>query len=263
MNDCAQQLQVPKRRIYDITNVLEGVGFLEKRSKNTVAWKVSDWSLGQRIDVNAKEILSKIRQGMDEINQEEVVLDNYLTMLSKPLTSSKTYVNAFDIVQAIYYPVVDSDNENDQATLKDALVDENWRPTKTILLIHAPFDSVAEVINTKSKTSPYQLYVGSTSCLERNEIVNNTVDVKKRKTGLDSRKGIKIPRRGDEMKVYNLHSMYNDREQKVMGIRVENLSARANEIPERDASSSLDVVESLTREQGVADFFGTVSRESE
>lgn len=28
-----------KRRIYDITNVLEGIGLIEKRSKNSIQWK--------------------------------------------------------------------------------------------------------------------------------------------------------------------------------------------------------------------------------
>ncbi|XP_043242797.1 transcription factor E2F1-like isoform X2 [Amphibalanus amphitrite] len=36
LNQAAQLLRVKKRRIYDITNVLEGVGLLEKRSKNRV-----------------------------------------------------------------------------------------------------------------------------------------------------------------------------------------------------------------------------------
>jgi hypothetical protein len=30
---------VQKRRIYDITNVLEGVGLIEKKSKNNIIWK--------------------------------------------------------------------------------------------------------------------------------------------------------------------------------------------------------------------------------
>ena len=28
-----------KRRIYDITNVLEGIGLIEKKSKNNIAWR--------------------------------------------------------------------------------------------------------------------------------------------------------------------------------------------------------------------------------
>lgn len=31
--------QVQKRRIYDITNVLEGIGLIEKKLKNRIRWK--------------------------------------------------------------------------------------------------------------------------------------------------------------------------------------------------------------------------------
>ena len=31
--------QVQKRRIYDITNVLEGIGLIDKKSKNNIQWK--------------------------------------------------------------------------------------------------------------------------------------------------------------------------------------------------------------------------------
>lgn len=39
LNQLVKQLNVQKRRIYDITNVLEGVGFVEKANKNLVKWK--------------------------------------------------------------------------------------------------------------------------------------------------------------------------------------------------------------------------------
>ena len=39
LNAVAEALNVQKRRIYDITNVLEGVGLIEKQSKNRVAWR--------------------------------------------------------------------------------------------------------------------------------------------------------------------------------------------------------------------------------
>ena len=38
LNDASIELGVQKRRLYDITNVLEGIGLIRKRSKNTVAW---------------------------------------------------------------------------------------------------------------------------------------------------------------------------------------------------------------------------------
>lgn len=42
LNEAAETLQVQKRRIYDITNVLEGVGLISKASKNHIRWKASD-----------------------------------------------------------------------------------------------------------------------------------------------------------------------------------------------------------------------------
>ncbi len=39
LNEAAAQLNVQKRRIYDITNVLEGIGLIEKQGKNHVMWR--------------------------------------------------------------------------------------------------------------------------------------------------------------------------------------------------------------------------------
>ncbi len=39
LNQAALSLGVQKRRIYDITNVLEGIGLIEKTSKNNIHWK--------------------------------------------------------------------------------------------------------------------------------------------------------------------------------------------------------------------------------
>lgn len=38
LNEAAELLHVQKRRIYDITNVLEGVNLLHKTSKNNIQW---------------------------------------------------------------------------------------------------------------------------------------------------------------------------------------------------------------------------------
>lgn len=40
LSQAADVLEVKqKRRIYDITNVLEGIGLIEKESKNSIKWK--------------------------------------------------------------------------------------------------------------------------------------------------------------------------------------------------------------------------------
>ncbi|GFQ05750.1 transcription factor e2fb [Phtheirospermum japonicum] len=44
LNKAADTLEVQKRRIYDITNVLEGIGLIEKKLKNRIQWKGVDTS---------------------------------------------------------------------------------------------------------------------------------------------------------------------------------------------------------------------------
>ena len=39
LNKAAEYLDVQKRRIYDITNVLEGINLITKKSKNNIQWK--------------------------------------------------------------------------------------------------------------------------------------------------------------------------------------------------------------------------------
>lgn len=38
LNRAAEALEVQKRRIYDITNVLEGIQLIRKKSKNNIQW---------------------------------------------------------------------------------------------------------------------------------------------------------------------------------------------------------------------------------
>ena len=38
LNDAVTKLNVQKRRIYDITNVLEGIGLIVKHKKNKIKW---------------------------------------------------------------------------------------------------------------------------------------------------------------------------------------------------------------------------------
>jgi hypothetical protein len=42
LNEAVRELNVQKRRIYDITNVLEGIGLIVKYKKNKIKWNGSD-----------------------------------------------------------------------------------------------------------------------------------------------------------------------------------------------------------------------------
>ncbi|KAL6005400.1 E2F transcription factor 3 [Asimina triloba] len=50
LNKAADTLEVQKRRIYDITNVLEGIGLIEKKLKNRIRWKGLDVSRPGEVD---------------------------------------------------------------------------------------------------------------------------------------------------------------------------------------------------------------------
>ncbi|CAB1423458.1 unnamed protein product [Pleuronectes platessa] len=61
-----------KRRIYDITNVLEGIGLIEKKSKNSIQWK------GVGPGCNTREIADKLidlKAELDDLALRENELD--------------------------------------------------------------------------------------------------------------------------------------------------------------------------------------------
>lgn len=81
LNDAATQLNVQKRRIYDITNVLEGIGLIEKRSKNIIAWKGSSDSSWD--DQDSTEELDHMRQRIGGLYEEESQLDRWISKLNE------------------------------------------------------------------------------------------------------------------------------------------------------------------------------------
>ena len=78
MNDAAVTLSVQKRRIYDITNVLEGIGLIHKASKNCIIWKggsATDWSTASANDRSLEEDNDAARREVKELESEEAELD--------------------------------------------------------------------------------------------------------------------------------------------------------------------------------------------
>ncbi|XP_063307353.1 transcription factor E2F5 [Pelobates fuscus] len=67
-----------KRRIYDITNVLEGIGLIEKKSKNSIQWK------GVGAGCNTKEVLDTLKNLKAEIGN--------LELKEKELDSQKVWI---------------------------------------------------------------------------------------------------------------------------------------------------------------------------
>ncbi|KAH8082994.1 hypothetical protein JL720_8506 [Aureococcus anophagefferens] len=79
LNQAATQLEVQKRRIYDITNVLEGIGLIEKRTKNNIAWKGSGVA---PTDADAAT-LAEVRADGARLAREEAALDRCVEHLQR------------------------------------------------------------------------------------------------------------------------------------------------------------------------------------
>ncbi|CAK4068362.1 unnamed protein product [Aphanomyces euteiches] len=97
LNQAALSLGVQKRRIYDITNVLEGIGLIEKTSKNNIHWKGGaggssarneshDDSESEKEEIPSNlthgEEADKLKDEMHKLAEEEKLLEHYMRHMS-------------------------------------------------------------------------------------------------------------------------------------------------------------------------------------
>nr|XP_015824062.2 transcription factor E2F1 [Nothobranchius furzeri] len=73
LNWASQVLDVQKRRIYDITNVLEGIQLISKKSKNNIQW------LGNRIDANLVSRHKRLQGEVCDLTEAEEQLDELIS----------------------------------------------------------------------------------------------------------------------------------------------------------------------------------------
>jgi len=88
LNEAVKELGVQKRRIYDITNVLEGIGLLKKESKNHVSWNhkptgslAAPAPPGSKATGNVK--LDELTRALEELQKEDEDLDRHLATLTE------------------------------------------------------------------------------------------------------------------------------------------------------------------------------------
>ncbi|KAH6762117.1 E2F transcription factor 3 [Perilla frutescens var. hirtella] len=81
LNKAADTLQVQKRRIYDITNVLEGIGLIEKKLKNRIHWKGLDPSRPGDVDKDGTLLHAEI----ENLSMEERSLDDRIRQMQEKL----------------------------------------------------------------------------------------------------------------------------------------------------------------------------------
>ncbi|KAL3989980.1 E2F/DP winged-helix DNA-binding domain family protein [Acanthocheilonema viteae] len=83
LNEAAMRLGVQKRRLYDITNVLEGIDMIEKMGKNSIRWKSND-EIGSR-GIEAQRLKEEIKS----LDKYEQSLDELITSIENALKLAK------------------------------------------------------------------------------------------------------------------------------------------------------------------------------
>ena len=111
LNKVAEELQVQKRRIYDITNVLEGVGLILKEGKNSIQWtrmRSCGSAGGRGNDKRARE-LHAVKANLRKITQCEHVMDEHIERMRESLDTLSNdsenkrhlYVTRSDLINGV------------------------------------------------------------------------------------------------------------------------------------------------------------------
>lgn len=125
LNKAADTLEVQKRRIYDITNVLEGIGLIEKKLKNRIQWKGLDVSRPGEVD----DSVTNLQADVENLSMEERRLDEQIREMQERLREM-------------------SEDENNQKWLFVTEEDIKGLPcfqNETLIAIKAPHGTTLEV----------------------------------------------------------------------------------------------------------------------
>nr|GME04166.1 transcription factor E2FB [Ipomoea batatas] len=125
LNNAADTLEVQKRRIYDITNVLEGIGLIEKKLKNRIQWKGLDVSRTGEPD----ESVLSLQTEVESLTLEERRIDEHIREMQERLRDL-------------------SEDENNQRWLfvtEDDIKNLPCFQNETLIAIKAPHGTTLEV----------------------------------------------------------------------------------------------------------------------
>ncbi|KAJ6847660.1 transcription factor E2FA [Iris pallida] len=126
LNQAAETLEVQKRRIYDITNVLEGIGLIEKKLKNRIRWKGLD---DLRPVGGLDDAVSNLQFDVEKLTMKERRLDDCISEMRERLREL-------------------SENQNNQKWLYVTEDDMKGLPcfkNETLIAVKAPHGTTLEV----------------------------------------------------------------------------------------------------------------------
>ena len=168
INDLVNDLKVKKRRIYDITNVLQGIGYIEKKGKNEILWIKNENTMNipnSKITVPSESYIanySKLKSELEELKNQNNLLDDSLNK----------YREEFKIIsEKQEFP------EYGYITFKD-ITDFSLNEKLNFMVIKAPKGTAINVIDDEEAKKAYskikiQMDNGK---IQKNEKLLNTLE---------------------------------------------------------------------------------------
>ncbi|KAM8736274.1 transcription factor E2F2 [Acanthopagrus schlegelii] len=170
LNWATEVLEVQKRRIYDITNVLEGVQLIRKKSKNNIQWLVGDVFEG---GAGGGEKACTLRKELGDLEKVERSLDELIHSSTAQLKQLTEHEDNQRLGYVTYQDIRSIGSLRDQ----------------TVIAVKAPADTQLEVPDTagqsslqiylKSKNGPIEVYLCPEEGLEDASPVKSAVTPKK------------------------------------------------------------------------------------
>ncbi|KAG0198247.1 E2F transcription factor 3 [Mortierella sp. GBA30] len=152
LNKTADKLGVQKRRIYDITNVLEGIDLIEKFKKNNVRWKLKTSSMA----TGCKTATGPMnRQRREDLLQERARLElEHARLLQMRAQVDGAIKDTLTNEQTARYAYVTMDDIKKVDSLQDSLVLAVNTPFETYMQLDDRSDDPSKpfVMNLEHKT---------------------------------------------------------------------------------------------------------------
>ncbi|CAL9687216.1 unnamed protein product [Knipowitschia caucasica] len=149
LNWATEVLEVQKRRIYDITNVLEGVQLIRKKSKNNIQWLIGDVFEGSS---SGGERARTLRKELSELERAERALEELITSSTTQLKQLTDDQSGQRLAYVTYQDLRSISSLRDQ----------------TVIAVKAPAGTKLEVPDAqgstlqmylKSSTGPIEVYL--------------------------------------------------------------------------------------------------------
>ncbi|XP_061449265.1 transcription factor E2F3 isoform X2 [Rhineura floridana] len=147
LNKAAEVLKVQKRRIYDITNVLEGIHLIKKKSKNNIQWMGCSLSDFGGMLAHCQGLSKEVA----ELNQEEQKLDELIQSCSVDLKLLREDSEKRRLAYVRYEDI------QEISSLKDQTVILVKAPPETKLEVPDPVEN--KIIHLSSTQGPIEVYL--------------------------------------------------------------------------------------------------------